>query len=37
MRLIAQLQLRPTPPQVDALARTLERANAAANAISSVA
>lgn len=37
MRLIAQLQLQPTPEQAEALARTLERANAAANAISSAA
>ena len=37
MRLIVQIQLRPTAEQAAALARTLERANAAANWISAVA
>src|SRR5207248_112502 len=37
MKLIAQLRLQPTPDQADALRRTLERANAACNAISRVA
>jgi putative transposase len=37
MRLIAQVQLQPTPAQADMLLRTLERANAAADAISRVA
>lgn len=37
MKLIAQVQLRPTPEQADALTRTLERANAAANWLSALA
>ena len=37
MRLIAQIQLQPTPAQADALLRTLERANAAPDTISRVA
>ena len=34
MKIIAQLKLQPTPAQADALKRTLETANAAANAAS---
>jgi putative transposase len=37
VRLIAQVQLQPTPEQADALVRTVEQANAAANWISTVA
>ena len=37
MKLIAQLKLRPTPLQAQALRTTLERANAAANFISQTA
>ena len=34
MKLIAQVKLQPTPEQADALKRTLETANAAANYVS---
>src|ERR671932_850858 len=37
MKLSVQLKLQPTPPQVDALRRTLETANAACDYISQVA
>ncbi|KAB8143849.1 IS200/IS605 family element transposase accessory protein TnpB [Chloroflexia bacterium SDU3-3] len=37
MKLTAQIQLRPTPAQADALRRTLETANAACNAMSATA
>lgn len=37
MKLIAQIQLRPTPEQAESLVRTLERANAAANRLSDLA